>query len=104
MTIIRYLGPGGSVMVHPYGRHAKDQEKEYPDDFATELLATSRRQRFEVVEGGGIADAEKDPKEMTVPELTELLEKLGIEIPAKAKKADLLRLLETHTAEPPKEE
>jgi|GEM_PF-3563333 len=44
---IKYLGPGAAVDVAPYGRHAAGEVKEYPDDFAEELLATSHRQQFE---------------------------------------------------------
>lgn len=46
---IKYSGPSNTVNVPPYGKHAKDQVKEYPDDFAKELLATSNRQQFEAV-------------------------------------------------------
>lgn len=47
---IKYLGPSTSVNVHPYGAHAQDQTREYPADFAEELLATSKRNQFEAVE------------------------------------------------------
>jgi len=47
---IKYLGPGDAVNVEPYGRHLKDQVKDYPDDFADELLTTSTRQQFECVD------------------------------------------------------
>lgn len=43
------------------------------------------------------------PADMTVAELKELLERLNIEIPANAKKADLIELVTKNTAEPPKE-
>lgn len=43
---IKYLGPSSSVNVAPYGPHPKGQVVDYPDDFAEELLATSKKQRF----------------------------------------------------------
>lgn len=46
---IKYLGPGSSVNVGPYGQHNKNEVKNYPDEFAKELLATSKKQKFEVV-------------------------------------------------------
>lgn len=46
---IVYLGPSEKVEVYPYGEHAKGQEKEYPDDFAADLLTTSKKQHFEIV-------------------------------------------------------
>jgi hypothetical protein len=48
---IRYDGPRSSVNVVPYGEHPKGKIKEYPDEFGEELLATSKTQRFEIVEG-----------------------------------------------------
>lgn len=43
---IKYLGPSESVNVAPYGPHRKGEEKDYPDEFAEELLATSKKQKF----------------------------------------------------------
>ncbi len=43
-------------------------------------------------------------EEMTVPKLKELLDKLTVEYPSDAKKADLIELVETHTTELPVEE
>ena len=50
MTIIKYLGPSESVNVPPMGTHRQGEEKEYPDDFAADLIATSKKQKFEAVE------------------------------------------------------
>jgi len=50
---IKYLGPSDSVNVGGYGSHAKAEVKEYPDEFGEELLATSKKQKFEVVKGAG---------------------------------------------------
>jgi len=47
---IKYNGPAEQVNVAGYGPHRLGEEKEYPDDFAAELLDTSSRQMFEVVE------------------------------------------------------
>jgi len=103
MKII-YLGPCDRVNVAPHGEHFRDQVKEYPDAFAAELLDTSKKQKFEVVDDGTIAKTDQKPEGMTVAELTALLEKLEIKIPARSKKADLLKLLDEHTAEPPKDD
>jgi len=46
---IKYLGPSDEVNVAPHGPHRKGDVKEYPDDFAEELLATSIKQKFEKV-------------------------------------------------------
>ena len=53
---IKYLGPSESVNVEPYGPHRKDEAKEYPDEFAEELLATSKKQKFKAEK----APAKKD--------------------------------------------
>lgn len=59
MTIkLKYLGPRDHIDVPPYGEHIRDQDKEYPTAFANELLETSSRQQFEVVE----VKAEKTPQ------------------------------------------
>lgn len=81
---IKYLGPNDHVVVGSYGVHYRDEIKEYPDDFAKELLATSVRQRFE---GEGSIESK------TVAELTTILEAAGIEIPPKARKAELIEML-----------
>jgi len=46
---IRYLGPREEIDLPPHGRHLRGQLKDYPEDFGKELLATSKRQVFEVV-------------------------------------------------------
>jgi len=48
---VKYLGPRESINVHPYGPHAKDEVKNYPDDFAHDLVDGSSRQQFEAVGG-----------------------------------------------------
>lgn len=47
---IRYLGPRQSVGVAPYGPHVAGEIKDYPEEFARNLIGTSRRQQFEIVE------------------------------------------------------
>lgn len=47
---IKYNGPGAFVMVEPHGMHKKGEVKEYPDDFGANLIETSRKQKFEVVD------------------------------------------------------
>ena len=42
-------------------------------------------------------------KDMKADELKDLLDKLEVEYPSDAKKADLVELVKTHTAEPPAE-
>ncbi|MDF1592594.1 MAG: HeH/LEM domain-containing protein [Desulfobacterales bacterium] len=83
---IKYLGPSESVNVGAYGPHKKDEAKDYPDDFGKELLATSKKQKFEAV-GGGMGD-------MTVAELKAVLDEKKIEYQPNAKKADLIALFE----------
>ena len=51
----------------------------------------------------GVITRSDDPADLTVPQLKELLDKLEIEYPKKVKKAELLDLLATNTAEPPAE-
>ena len=58
---LKYLGPRDQVLVEPYGRHWQDKVKEYPDDFAEALLATSVRQKFEAV--GMPEQKETEPEE-----------------------------------------
>jgi len=90
---VKYLGPSESVNVEPYGPHRKDEEKEYPVEFARELLETSKKQKFEAV-GGPIPKKDGEPKApeaMTVAELKDELE--GEEIPSNALKADLAMMV-----------
>ena len=101
---IKYLGPGDWVNVAPYGQHTKDRVKDYPDDFGAELLATSRRQKFEAAEDDDVIAKTPPLDEMTVPQLRDLLGKLGVDIPAGSKKADLIALVMKNTAEPPAED
>ena len=97
---LRYEGPRDSVGVAGYGEHAKGQVVDYPDDFVAELLATSVRQRFTAVDGGVLATSDHAPDKMTVAQLKALLGKLSIDYPARAKKPDLVALVEAHTAAP----
>jgi len=99
---IKYLGPSPEVNVASYGPHRKDAVKEYPDDFAEELLATSKKQKFELVHDDTGEEVEValdesapvvDLNEWTVKQLTVELEERGIEIPKKARKAELIALL-----------
>jgi len=46
---IKYLGPRAAVEVAPFGPHGIGEIKDYPDEFAEELLKTSKRQEFEAV-------------------------------------------------------
>lgn len=97
--LIKYLGPSKYVNIEPYGKHRKGDTKEYPDEFAVELLSTSSRQQFEPVVGDGTIAVTPLPEKMTVPALKDLLDKLGLDFPANAKKADLIDLVEANTAQ-----
>ena len=101
---IRYLGPSESVNVEPFGAHTKDDVKEYPDDFGVDLMDTSVRQQFEVVDDSEITRTDKRLSAMTVAQLTALCKELEIEVPNGARKADLVALIEENTAEPPEGE
>lgn len=46
---LKYLGPRDAVWVAPYGEHVRGGIVDYPDAFAADLIATSRRQQFAVV-------------------------------------------------------
>lgn len=76
---IKYLGPRESINVAPLGLHYKGEVREYPDDVGEELLATSKKQRFEVAE-------------LTVAQLKENLDEAGVQYPPRSKKADLAAL------------
>lgn len=47
--LIMYVGPREDIDLPPHGKHLRGQSKEYPDDFGRELLATSKRQIFQMV-------------------------------------------------------
>ena len=99
---IKYLGPSKSVIVAPHGTHKKDETKDYPDEFAEDLLVTSKKQKFEAVDGvicetGALED-------MTVAALKELLGKLDVSYDSKATKAELIKLIESSTAESAKKD
>jgi len=120
---VKYLGPRDSIGVAGHGEHLKDEVKDYPDEVGVELVTESKRQHFEAVDGllddakampgkpdgageqaekgedeqgGGGEDAppeELSLEERTVAELTAMCEERGIEVPKKAKKAELIELL-----------
>lgn len=46
---VRYLGPRRSVPVAGYGEHPAGEIRDYPEAFGRELVAASRRQRFEII-------------------------------------------------------
>lgn len=46
---LKYIGPLVAFSHAEYGHHVQGMVKEYPDDFAEELLATTKRQIFEVI-------------------------------------------------------
>ena len=115
---IKYLGPSPEVNVAPYGPHRKDEDKDYPDEFAEELLATSKKQHFKAVEkeqgskgesvqvrGGESEQVSEEAPEIpledaledfTVRELIAMCEahEPPILVPKKARKAELIKLLE----------
>lgn len=95
---IKYLGPSGFVFITPYGDHQKGETKEYPDEFGKELIATSKKQKFEAVDGR-IAET-KALEDMTVADLKALLDKLKVSYDSRATKAVLTELIKTNTAEP----
>jgi len=103
---VKYLGPRDQVFVPPYGRHWKDKIEPYPDEFAEDLVATSKKNKFEFANDEEGLDNESetaaasddlavapDFNELTVKELIGALETRGIEIPKKARKAELIELL-----------
>lgn len=51
----------------------------------------------------GIIARASAPEEMTVPKLKELLDKLEVEYPVKANKAELVDLVKQNTATPPED-
>ena len=69
------------------------------------------KEALRILEGGYARLADEDAviartssfKDMTKAELKKLLDKLEVDYPSDARKADLIELVETHTAEPPAE-
>jgi hypothetical protein len=62
---IRYDGPCDFVNVaplKPYGRHDKGVIKDYPDKFGAELLETSKKHMWSVVEGPKGGKVEPEPE------------------------------------------
>lgn len=65
---IKYLGRrqpdgalvGDSVEVGDFGRHLRGEVRDYPDEAGRELLATSHKQQFAVIEEPG-QEAQKGP-------------------------------------------
>jgi len=94
---VKYCGPRKEIIVAPYGPHRKGDVKEYPDDFAEELMATSKKQQFEAVDPPSAPPED----EMTVAQLKEVLDGLGIEYDDKAKKAELIELYKGAAKVPP---
>jgi hypothetical protein len=63
MVKVIYEGPQSGVNVHPYGKHQKSMEKEYPESFAKELINTSLKQQFKIVGSApNPPDPDKDQK------------------------------------------
>ncbi|PID40657.1 MAG: hypothetical protein CR984_02060 [Proteobacteria bacterium] len=81
---------------------------DYPDDrFSESEMETLRNEPMLVVlegqeDNGEIAQT-PDPKGMTIRELKDRLNKIGVDIPSEAKKLDLIGLLIAHTNKPPRE-
>ncbi len=95
---IKYTGPADAVNVVGYGPHLRGEIREYPDEFAAGLLASSVRQRFEQVNPGSEGDGSNEadttaPEGMTVEQLKA---DLGLFVEADAlkgkKKAELAAL------------
>lgn len=80
---------------------------EYPGDRFSEeelaILGTEPMLTVSFVSGDGEIARGPAPEKMTVRQLKTLLDKLEVEYPDKAVKADLVALVEEHTAEPPEE-
>lgn len=87
------------------GMEHSRERTEHPDGtFTEEQVEILKAEAMLIVEDDGyIAKADKPLKEMTVADLKELCNKLEIEYSGNAKKADLIELIEKHTAEPPEE-
>ena len=47
---IKYLGPSPFVNTGGFGPHYRGEVKEYPEEVGKEILTTSKKQRFELVE------------------------------------------------------
>jgi len=47
---IFYGGPRDSIEIAGFGRHMREEIKPYPDAFARELVKTSRRQVFRIMD------------------------------------------------------
>jgi hypothetical protein len=47
---VKYLGPQGVVRVGGFGQHKQNEVKDYPAKFAEELIRTSKKQHFEIVD------------------------------------------------------
>jgi hypothetical protein len=48
MAKVLYEGPRGEINVVPFGKHAIGEEKEYPVDFAEDLVKTSKKNKFKI--------------------------------------------------------
>jgi len=60
--LIKYMGPSDGVIVEPFGIHTRGQVKYYPDQFGKELLATSKKQKFEKIEDSKALSGKKQLK------------------------------------------
>lgn len=99
--IIKYLGPSQSVIVAPCGAHEKDEIKDYPDEFGAELLKTSKKQKFEAVDG--VIANTPALEDMTRVELKKMMDKLSLPYDSRVAKNRLIEMIKANTAEPPKQ-
>ena len=49
LVSVLYEGPCDKIIVAPYGDHDKGVEKEYPENFAIELIETSKTHQFKII-------------------------------------------------------
>lgn len=60
---VKYFGPQSAVRVGGFGQHKQGEIKEYPPEFAAELLRTSKKQHFEAIgEAPGPKEKKSDDK------------------------------------------
>ena len=87
--------------------HSAEPTKYADDHFSEETLEAFEAEPMLVVsraEDDGTIMQTRAPDDMTVAELKTLLERLDVDWPPNAKKADLIALVMEHTAEPPDED
>ena len=95
---VKYLGPSRSVNIAPFGAHYRDEIKDYPDDFAAELLETSHKQQFEPAGGDPVIAIARPLKSMKIDELRGLAGKLEIDFDENANRSALISLITSATA------